>query len=1011
MMEQIIYDHAQRTPGATAIIDGASTLTYGELVAESKTLAQTLMEELEIAIEEPVGILLDPGRLQVVAQLAVLLAGGTCVPIEPSFPEDRITSMLQDVQAKHLIMDIPGSRTLHGFNHIYISHIKKCSNSVVTDSKVGPQVNRSHILFTSGSTGKPKPVQVQASSILHLATKTPVTPLSPEDRVAEFNSPGFDLSLFEIWITLIAGATIVVTPRHAATDPNALPAFLREQNVTIIIITAALFETIVFTSPGAFESLHHVLTAGDVANTRAMKNVLETGPPRHLWNTYGPTECTTLTTMFEVTLEETHRERISIGQPVGDMEIILLDEDKKPIVDCGRRGEICIGGPQQSTGYLARPSETENSFIHLRKQDLGIPRDNDDDLIRLYRTGDIGAWQSESRCLDFLGRSDTQIKFRGFRVELGEIECILQSHEEVQAAVVARQPPLTTDAMEALVAFIIPKDSDSVHPEALRDWARKRLPQYMIPSAMSFMEKFPLTANGKVDRRALIDGRLKMLEEQKPLQNGTEEKQGKKAILSDLCKDILNISQIHEHDDLFDLGATSLQAATLLALIQDHLGCMVTMEDLYSHSKLSSLSRLIELMESGVSCNAPDNTRLWLEDVSRVDDIELIPHWESEDEGRVFITGVTGFVGAHFLHHLLCRSSVKQVACLARSKQNVSAATRIRRALERYDLWADCAEHEQKLIVLDGDLFESTLALGTERFTWLANWASIIFHIGAKVNFCESYREHHGPNVIGTYNALRLAAAGRRKAFHYFSSIDAWGPTGFILGTKELYEDEPLMPHSQAVRYDLGYSGSQWTAESMVRRMRDRGLPTVIYRPGFIIGESVTGHSNPDDFMSRFIVGCIQLGTFPRLDQRLEYVTLDYVISAAMHIASSNENLGRSYSLLSPDQSKSVTVIDTCRVINEAGYPVKIVDYNDWVEQVFAKQRPDGPLASLLPMFRERVLGRLTRWEVSQYTPYYRSDNTVEALKDRPDIQYQPLDAPLLKKYISFWNRKGFYKV
>ncbi|KAE8346829.1 hypothetical protein BDV24DRAFT_175674 [Aspergillus arachidicola] len=1008
-MEQIIYAHAKQTPGATAVIDGASTLTYGELLSESKALAQTLREETKISMEEPVGILLDPGRLQVVAQLAVLLAGGTCVPIEPSFPEHRITSMLQDVRAKHLIMKMPGTRTLHGFNHIYFSDIEKRSISVDPDLEFGPQVNRSHILFTSGSTGKPKPVQVQASSILHLATNTPVTPLSPKDRVAEFNSPGFDLSLFEIWVTLIAGATIVVTPRHVATDPNALPAFLREQNVTIIIITAALFETIVFTSPGAFESLHHVLTAGDVANPRAMRNVLETGPPQHLWNTYGPTECTTLATMFDVTLQETHRERISIGQPVGDMKVILLDEDQEPILDCGKPGVICLGGPQQTSGYLDRPSETEKSFIHLRKQDLGIP--GDDDLIRLYRTGDIGAWQSKYRCLDFLGRSDTQIKFRGFRVELGEIECILRSHEKVQAAVVARQPPLTADGTEALVAFIIPKARDSVHSEGMRDFARERLPRYMIPSATIFMEKFPLTANGKVDRKALIDDRLKMLEEQRPLQNGTEKKQGKMAVLSDLCKNILNMPHVHEHDDLFDLGATSLQAATLLALIQDRLGCMVTMEDLYSHSTLSSLTQLIELMESGTSCNAPDNTRLWLEDISRVDDIELIPHWESEDEGKVFITGVTGFVGAHFLHRLLCKPSVKQVACLARSKQDVSAATRIRQALERYDLWADCAKHEKKLIVLDGDLFDSTLALGKERFNWLANWASVIFHLGAKVNFCESYREHHRSNVIGTCNALRLAAAGRRKAFHYFSTIDVWGPTGLILGTKELYEDETLMPHSQAVRYDLGYSGSQWTAESMVRRMRDRGLPTVIYRPGFIIGDSVTGHSNPDDFMSRLIVGCIQLGTFPRLDQRLEYVTLDYVISAAMHIASSNENLGRSYSLLSPDQSKSVTVIDTCRVINDAGYPVKIIDYNDWVEQVFAKQQPDGPLAPLLPMFREHVLGRLTRWEVSQYTPYYRSDNAVQVLKDRPDIQYQPLDAPLLKKYISFWNRKGFYKV
>ncbi|KAF5866746.1 hypothetical protein ETB97_009903 [Aspergillus alliaceus] len=239
----------------------------------------------------------------------------------------------------------------------------------------------------------------------------------------------------------------------------------------------------------------------------------------------------------------------------------------------------------------------------------------------------------------------------------------------------------------------------------------------------------------------------------------------------------------------------------------------------------------------------------------------------------------------------------------------------------------------------------------------------MIFHAGAKVNFCEFYREHRTSNVLGACNALRLAAAG--KVFHYFSSIDTRGLTGFTLGTKELYEYESLMPHTQAVRYDLGYSGIQGTAESMVRCMHDRALPTVIYRPGH--------HRRQQDRMKQSRRLHVQIVRrmhparhVPKLDQRLEYVAVNYVKSAVMHIASSDEKLGRSYSILSPDQSKSVTVIDTCGVTNEAGHPVEVIEYNDWVEQVFEKQRPDGLLASLLPMFRERVLGRLARWEVSQ---------------------------------------------
>lgn len=229
-----------KPPGAIAVIDRPSSITYGELVVESFKVAQ-MPDEANTTVGEPIGIILNPGMLQVVAQLAVLLTGGTCVPIEPSFPKRRIKPMLQDVQAKHVIMDMRGALKLRGFNHIYLRNLGKHSTSIISNVEFVLLPNRSHILFTPGSTGKPKPVLIHARNILHLATKTPATPLSLSDRVAEFNSPGFDVSLFEIWVTLIAGATVGVTPRHVATDPNSLSSFLKERNVTTIIMTAALF--------------------------------------------------------------------------------------------------------------------------------------------------------------------------------------------------------------------------------------------------------------------------------------------------------------------------------------------------------------------------------------------------------------------------------------------------------------------------------------------------------------------------------------------------------------------------------------------------------------------------------------------------------------------------------------------------------------------------------------------------------------------------------------------------
>ncbi|PYI33492.1 acetyl-CoA synthetase-like protein [Aspergillus indologenus CBS 114.80] len=1007
-MERIIYDHAQENPDAVAVEDEQMSLTYAELLGEAGHLAYELGD---LDIDEPVGIVLGPGIDQVVAQLAVRLAGGICVPLEPSIPEQRIKNLLGEIEVKTILIDEDSSLDWPDRKLI---QIPKVTGGKTLDEKLPKGFKdpskRSHILFTSGSTGKPKPVQILADAILHLANKTPTTPLLKSDRVAEFNNPGFDLSLYEIWVTLISGATVVAIPRDSAISADALAEMISKHRLTVMIITTALFTITSTQDPTAFSTLRHVITAGDVANVRAMRNVLEKGAPEHLWNAYGPTECATLATMQEITLEETGRDRIGIGKAVGDLELVLLDEDQQPVHESGKQGEIHLGGPQLTPGYLNREEHNEERFVNLGREDLGLG----EGTVRLYKTGDLAEWRDNSDCLDFIGRADSQVKHEGFRVELGEIERALMSHDAVHSAVLIHQPPLTEEEGHALVAFVSAKDLDE---ESLMDYAREHLPHYMVPNAIEFLSNFPLTPNGKVDRKVLTQRRLDALQEKQkeantdstvPNGDGPHDKAGK---LRSLWTSLLHLSkEVSDDDDFFSLGASSLQAASLISKMRQEFDVQVSMHDLHGHSQFNRMLDLIQPSEPRQS-KAPDDTRVWKQDVLLVDDIDMVPRWEAEGEGRVFITGVTGFVGAHLLSNLMQRPGVKQIACLARSRKDVSAWARVQQALERYDVWPDKLEFTQKIIVLEGDLTDWHLGLGQDKFTWLSNWASVVFHLGAKVNFCESYREHRTTNVVGTRNILHLAAAGRRKSFHYVSSIDVWGPTGNILGTEEIYEDDPLQPHIQGLRYDLGYAQSQWTAEAMVRRMRDRGLPVAIYRPGFVVGHSQTGAMNPDDFVARLLIGSIKVGAFPRVvDQRLEYVTVDYVVDAMMAIATRNENLGRSYSLLSPDVSKSVTVEQTCDVLKEAGYPLELLDFEQWVERV-THSDADGLLTPLMPLFQERVLGQLTRWEASQYSPVYRCDNALKALSQNPEIKFRPFDAHLLKRFISFWDRKGFHHV
>ncbi|KAF5986715.1 nonribosomal peptide synthetase [Fusarium bulbicola] len=1014
-MENKIISWGTTAPEAIAVIDGARSITYGELINSARMIA-CFLQERGVKPGDSVGVLFDVDHRQVIAQLAILFAGGTCVPISPTAPFHRVASTLSDANAQYVICDENSTFSSEGITLLHLSDAPASELSVdATDSGSSRIASRrTHILFTSGSTGKPKGVQISSSAILHLATSTPLTPLNPEDRVAAFNDPGFDLSLFEVWVTLISGATIVVVPKVIVADPTALKAYLERQKISIMIMPAALFHIVAKSSPDSFHCLRHLLTAGDVASRTAMRAVLEHNPPEHLWNTYGPTECTTLVTMQEVDTKETLRDRIGIGRSVGQMKIVLIDQSQQVIRDTEQRGEICIAGPQQTQGYLNQQPHDESIFIELDAPvvigSIDTREEQGDSCTRYYRTGDVAEWRDDGGGLDFIGRRDNQLKHRSFRVELEEIERSLLESELVQSVIVVNRPAPDADGVAVLVAFVVPYDKATTKSQDLVSFARNTLPHYMVPDRFEIVQDLVVDSRGKIDRRAFSES-LPESASATPhfiLTNGNSSASSTKSTLKAIWEHILGVSPVKDDDDFMALGATSLQNAALIARIKKHLGRLISMHDLYCHSRFASLLNF--LRSDAESITAPNDADKWIKDVDMVDDIEETPNWEDPDEGKIFLTGATGFVGAFLLDELLRHPNVKQVACLVRGKTEAEAARRLQANMQKYDLWPDDYALNAKIMVLPGDITSRDLGLGSTKFDWLGNWSSAIFHLAAKINFCDSYHEHYDTNILGTRNMLRLSARGRRKTFHYVSSIDTWGQTGYFLGTKRVLEDEPLGPHLQGVRYDVGYSQSQWTAEGMVRRMRDRGFPIIIYRPGFIIGHSVTGASNPNDLVSRLISSCIKLGAWLKIDLDPAYVTVDYVVKAMLHISRSAKNIGKSYCLVAPQIEDSVSVNKTCSLICQAGYRVELTSYPDWIARLSEEMLPDDPLAPVMPLLEEKVLGNFTRLEVSQHSPIYDSRNAIKALAGS-GIHYVTLNPDIIKRYIAFWNEKGFYSI
>lgn len=336
-------------------------------------------------------------------------------------------------------------------------------------------------------------------------------------------------------------------------------------------------------------------------------------------------------------------------------------------------------------------------------------------------------------------------------------------------------------------------------------------------------------------------------------------------------------------------------------------------------------------------------------------------------------------------------------------------------ALQKYDLWSEDLSNnlQQKLIPLDGDITQDQLGLSENNYQWLINWAPAVIHSAAKVNWCEPYSAHYAPNIVGTKNILKVAASGRRKTFHYISSIDVWAVTGLILGTDVVSEDGPLKVHLASLPFDTGYAQSQWVADEMVQRVREKGLPVSIYRPGFVVGDSRTGASNPDDFFGRMIVGCAQLGYWPKLPtQNMEYVTVDYVCDCILGIASQNTNLGRAYTLSAPDPKLITNMERLCVLLNEAGFPVQEIPYPEWLDKLQSWDKLESsPLISMMPLLAEPILREHTRLQTSRYSPVYDCTNTLRAISARDDIGYTRLTSGLVRKFIDFWRAKGFHSI
>ncbi|KAL4957080.1 acetyl-CoA synthetase-like protein [Aspergillus filifer] len=989
-----------------AIEEGSQTLSFRQLHHRALAVAHRIRRH-GVKKEEPVPILAARGIDHVVLQVAVTYTGATCVPLDIDLPDERIEELLRHLDASILLTDRKNNSRCPFLRHLLIDC--KLPEEIYASSETFELADNdptccNHIFFTSGSTGKPKAVRVLALGIMNLILNEAFAPVNRHSRVAHVCNVGFDVSLWEIWSSLMHGGTLVVFSRHESLDPIAFPKKVRGERIDVMWQTTSLLATITHICPTAYSTVDTLLTGGEAINIQTIRTIFLHGPPRRLFNVYGPTELSVFATYHEVSKAEVEKGKIPIGRPLAGYSAFVVDDGLK-VVRSGTVGELLVGGAGVAGGYLGNAEKTAMVFVaapHLRvlgQKSTGL----------LYRTGDL-VRKNEEGLFEYLGRRDNEVKIRGQRVDLESVERCLLATKLVDTTVAFQVIEDAAKGGSALLAALVVPSEDEITEKSIKQAYVQQASHLMVPR-LKLVKDIALTRSGKVDRKKLAREfqdeleRLSMVVEMSTEETDEE-------WMRRLWGEVLGLPRatIGSQDNFFTMGGTSLHAARLVSRINRGLSVTLRVASLFEFPTLDGMCEEVRKLRSGIQPHDLRSIPLWVEDVALGQDITINSYrtcnWRHNSEGRVFMTGATGFVGSFMLMELLADPQVKSVACLVRSENRNAGLAKIRKSLDQYGLVLK-SDQEEKIIPISGDLVHEDIGLGQAQYEYWANWASIILHLGAHINFVQPYSSHRAVNVLGTLNMLRFSQQGRPKALHYTSSISAYGPTGMVTGARSLLEDKRPEAHQEALQFDTGYAQSQYTAEMIMWNAIDRGFPIAIHRLGAVSGHSATGALNSGDFVNLLIDACLWSGIYPCLPRhREDLVPVDFVVSSILHISKDAQNLGRAYNLVHPHQPamylpKLFELIQTYTAM-----PLREVTYEEWIRTT--SQGQDHALTSLMPVLEETVSDGRSRWQMQQDMPTFGIKNLQRALSDDPGLLECPSLSELIETYVPQWlNQSG----
>jgi amino acid adenylation domain-containing protein/thioester reductase-like protein len=1010
-LHELFEEQARRTPEAPAVEDSSGSLTYRELDRRADRLAAYL-RNAGVGPDELVGILMERRLEYVVACLAALKSGGAYVTLEMAYPEALLADVVADARTRVVLTlgahagRLPEGLTRFCMDEGWEDELPEVSPSGEESLRPGPD-NLAFVSYSAGTTGKPKgianPHRAPVGSYLW---RFGLSDYGPGDRVG--------CNVFFIWEMLrplLRGATTVIIPDEVVYDPPALAGFLEEYAISEVLVTPSLLATLLDAEgPNLADRLGSLRTLwlnGEVVTKGLARRALGLLPHVRLMNVYSISETHEVAAgEIKDLVEYPHSTHCSVGLPRDPKRVYVLDEDGNRVPD-GTAGELHVGGDLLARGYVNLPEKTAERFIE--------DPFSDNEGARMYRTGDKARVLPGGE-LEILGRVDFMAKVRGYSVELGAVEAAIEKHVAINGCVVIAEGEEGTD--KRLVAYLVPETDDGEDDGRYADWSvdpktgrapeiRRRLaeslPHYMIPAVYVEVGSLPLQeTTGKVDRRRLPPAPARAAEKLPSTPERTAipaaaPRPEKEARLVDVFEEVLLLERgdVTPDDDFFDLGGHSLAAAQLLSAVEGVFGVRLPMNALLENPTAAGLCGVIEEDRGdGDRRLAPD-----LRGEAALDE-EIKPVRAESGvatlgEARsVFLTGVTGFLGAFLLDALLSRTEA-EIRCLVRprgGKNGGDPMEPVRDNMRRYGLWRP--ELARRLVPVVGDLGKPRFGMGEADFGALARGVDVIVHAAAVVNLIYPYEALKPANVVGTREVLRLSCMHQVKPLHHVSTNGIFPP-----GYGACCEDEDL--DALAGAREDGYGQSKWVAEKLVREAADRGLPARVYRPGNISGHSGTGVSNPRDFQGALLAGSLRLERAPEIEGwRLELTPVDFVANAILTLAEASETAGETFHLANPDPVPARTAFDW---LEDLGYPLERVPYTEWLAAVRAEpRRGEGDVVGDVLRGAAPPAGE----EVAD--PNIYDDPNLRRVLEGTGLRRPEIDAELFALYARYFAESGW---